>query len=492
MSTPILRLTLVAAPGPITVVEASLPSDSDPSDDRRITLDPAEFGIPVSLTGQPIDDTAFRIPRELDRLLASVIETDDRPDSLWLQLVAPFGYLGLVPWERLLVDRFGIGVVRLPVLTLTRRRSDSLQVVLLIAVPNPERSSDLRTSLHGARVATTSRLGLTPSSEPHKRVKASRPTSRAFTAGDVDRLLGAILRGLPHARTTVNVVATPWLHTDLKARWRKRDPETWPVRLHDAYILREEVQRSAERGSLAQTPWLRTLEAALHGEQADVVHLVCDASVNDAATRLVVADPLKTSTNVASRYVSLRTLMATLDEIGAWAVCMTAPAYNDVAPQLRHVASRLAELRPGPILMTDAARDPDFLEVEAGYRFLFTKDPGAPPRLRSGLVCCEPPRVAAAVPEAVAVSSVIETPQDEQPRGAVAELIAGGETPMWLAAAQRFVEQRQVELAQFERDSGPDGLSPEAAAIARGVKRALTVIQDVLEERTRHSGGQDG
>jgi hypothetical protein len=105
------------------------------------------------------------------------------------------------------------------------------------------------------------------------------------------------------------------------------------------------------------------------------------------------------------------------------------------------------------------------------------------PLLRDGLISCEPFRVAAATPQASAVTSVIEAPPAEQPRGAAADLMARNTTPMWLAAAQRFVEQRQIELARLERDSGGEGLSPEAAAIARGVRRALATIQEVLETR---------
>ena len=491
MSSVTLRLTLVALPRARTAVEASLPTDAGTSNDGRVTLDPDEFGIPASLTGEPVDDTRFRVPEELAQLVESALEAAGSPEVLWLQLVEPFGYLGLVPWERLLVDRFGIRVVRLPSLTLARRRPrDSLQVTVLVTVPNPRRSSDLVTTLHGAKVAAASRIR--PTSYGGDQQEPPPERVDRFDARDVDRLVHAVLRGSPRTRTTVNVITTPWIYYDLKPLWRSREWSAWPVRLHDPYQLREEVDRSVDRGTLAQTPWLRSLKAAQGGEQTDVVHLVCHASVTDTSTRLVVADPLRASKNVTSRYVSLHTLMSTLDELGAWALCLTAAPPPDVVPQLRHVASRLAELRPGPILMTDASRDPGFREVEAGYQCLFSHDPSPMPVLRHGLISCEPFRVAAETPLAPGVTSVIEAPPDEQPRGAAADLMARDTTPMWLAAAQRFVEQRQLDLARLERDSGRDGLSPEAAAIARGIKRALATIQNVLEDRAQQSGGRDG
>lgn len=473
----VLRLTFATRPGDATVVEATLPRDADTSDDRVLVLDPDDFGIPLALTDVSVD-AAFTIPAELERVLGEALG-EPAPSHLWLQLVEPFGYLGLVPWERLVKERFGVGVVRLPTMTLARRKpKDSLEVTILVAVPNPKRTSDLGTSLHGKKVAVTSRLK--PSSRYGDSGRRSGPGS--ISAHDVDRLVHAVLRGCPRANTTINVITTPWIWHDLRAMWRGRD---WPVNLHDAYQLRDAVQRSTDRGALAQTPWLRTLEAAQQGEQADVVHLVCSASVTDTAARLVVADPLSTSTNVSSRYVSLRTLMATLDEVGAWSVCLTAPPGDSVAPQLRYVASRLAELRPGPILMTDLGADPECAEVEAGYRFLYSTRPSEPPILTHGLVSCEPYRVATSAPEISLVTQVVEAPLAEQPKETAAALMAKDTTPIWVAAAQRFIEQRQVELARFEDEAADDSRNPEAAAVKRGVKWALATIQDVLESQAK-------
>jgi len=384
----------------------------------------------------------------------------------------------------LLTERFGVGVVRLPTLTLARRKpSNSLEVTILVAVPSPNRTGDLGTKLHGTKVAVTSRLMAPISSRDPGRPPAEQPSGPgSITAHDVDRLVHAVLRGSPRAKTTINVVTTPWIWHDLRAMWRGRD---WPVELHDPYRLRDVVQRSTDRGTLAQTPWLRTLEAAQHGEQADVVHLVCSASVTDIAARLLVADPLNTSTNVSSRYISLRTLMATLDELGAWSVCLTAPPGDPVAPQLRYVASRLAELRPGPILMTDLGLDPECAEVEAGYRFLYATSPARPPTLTHGLVSCEPHRVATTTPQISLVTQVVEAPLAEQPQETAAALMADDTTPIWVAAAQRFIEQRQVELARLEAEAADGSVNPEAAAVRRGVKWALATIQDVLEVQAK-------
>jgi hypothetical protein len=495
MSSLTLSLTLVPVRdrhddgdlGATTAVEAVLIAESDTSVGHRVVLAPEKYGIPATLTDQRVVDGQFQIPDELDVELRSAVEGMEPLEVVWLQLVEPFGYLGLLPWEQLLVERFGVAVARVPSLTLARRRPrDSLQVTLLVAVPNPRRSGDWATAWHGRVVAADSRIRR-KAYEVDEEQQA--PDGRSYSARDVDQLVRAIVRGSPASKTTVNVVTTPWIYHDLKALWRGRSSSKWPVRLHDVRVLRDRVEQATEADPLAQTPWLRTLRAAQGDEQADVVHLVCHASVTDASTRLVVADPLATSTNVGSRYVSLQTLMSTLDAVGAWALCLTSPPQSDSGPYLRHVATRMAELRPGPILMTDGSHDPAYREVAEGYRCLFASDRRKLPVLRASMLSCEPGRVAAPSPGAAGVTSVIEPAPDEQPYGAAADLMAGDATPVWLAAAQRFVEQRQVDLARLKRDSAADGLSPEAEAIVRGVELALKKIQEGLAETAKRHGG---
>jgi hypothetical protein len=443
-------------------------------------LRPGDFGIPASLTGEPVRDDMFRLPEPFAELVAAELgeETESEPPICWLQLVEPFGYLALPPWESLLRARLGVRVIRLPSVALPRRRpGKSLQVTLLVAVPNPRRSGALRTQVHSKQVAASSRL--------RRKASATADDSPAmdpdaFSATDVDRLVRAILSGSPRENTTVNVITTPWIHHDLKALWRRRGSD-FPVRLHDAAHLRDDLETSSRRS--AQTPWLRVLKAAQNGEQSDVVHIVSHASVTDTAARLVVADPLPTSTNVASRYVSLQSLSTTLDELGAWAVCLTAAPPREEVAQMRYLSIRLAALRPGPILMTDYTHDPRFDDVREGYRFLFSRRAQRPPELGSGVVHCEPFRMTSQLRDPTGATTVIEPPPSEQPQAAVAKLMDSDTTPMWLAAAQRFVEQRQIELTRLEGADDGKPISPEAAAIVRGVRQALETIQNALETK---------
>lgn len=487
----VLRLVLIPTRGGATKVRACLPTDAE-SDEVVLEFDPEQFGIPERMPESKVDEDTFRIPVPLEAVLWEAISAKD-PEVLWLQLAEPFGYLALVPWERLLRNLFNVVVVRLPTLTLTRRKPrNSLQVAVLVAVPDEHRHSELRTSLHAKRVSAMTRA-------PRSKQLAGPPEDRVspeagarhlksgrqradFSALEVDRLVRAVLRGSPRRNTTVHVVATPWIYHDLRKLWRA---ESWQnVVLHDPNALRERVQASKGAESL-QPPWLRLLKEAQAGEQADVVHLLCHAHVSDSKARLVLADPLKSSIDVSSRYVSLPVLVSTLDEIGAWSLCLTSPTGSGMAAQMRYFGCRMAELRPGPTLVTDLDRDPGCAEVEAGYRFLYSPKPIAPPPLEYGMVACEPNRAAVNLAQAVSLTREVTAPDGVTPQGAAAELMAADNTPIWLAAAQRFIEQRQLELSRLEQSSRSGTQGREAAAVALGIEAALIAIQKTLAARAQ-------
>jgi hypothetical protein len=232
------------------------------------------------------------------------------------------------------------------------------------------------------------------------------------------------------------------------------------------------------------------LKTAQGGEQADVVHLVCHAHVSDSKARLVLADPLKSSTDVSSRFVSLPALMATLDELGAWSLCLTSPSGCGMAAQMRYVGCRMAELRPGPVLVTDLEADPGSAEVEVGYRFLYSPRPITPPALTHGMLLCEPLRAPKTLmTQAASVTFEVATPASATLQGVAAELMAAENTPLWLAAAQRFVEQRQLELARYQGRPKTGTRSQEAEAVVLGVETALAAIQKALEQKAAQQEG---
>jgi hypothetical protein len=478
----VLKLTLVTTRSGLPKVEVTLARGSQSTGIAKTKLDPADFGVPQRLGAKPTTDDQFHLPPSFVGWLLGRLNTREHPEVLWLQLVEPFGYLALAPWENMIWEHLGVPVVRLPTVALTRRKpTNSLQVAVLAAVPNERRSNARQTQRHALRKQTSAwSHPWIPIVDDLPRLN---PLRTDFSAGEVDRIVRAIVAGSPRDTTTVHVVTTPWIYADLRKMWKGVDDADWPVTLHDPYALREQVQQSRDKNAQAQVPWLRLLKAAQGGQQADVVHLICHARVNDLKTRLVLADPLDASVNVSSRYVSMTALMSTLNEVGAWSLCLSTPAETGMAPQMRYFASRFVEARPGPVLVSDLGTDPKCAEVERGYRFLFSQEPSPPPHIRHGMVACEPHRVRASLQNALALSRQVTPPEDVQPRGAVAELMEKDDTPMWLAAAQRLIEQRQVELSRLQRAASREPADAEVRAVAAGIQKALAVIQDALAER---------
>src|SRR4051794_11158494 len=74
------------------------------------------FGLPDSdASGQSVTPDELRLPRDLRDEIADTLRTDLRGEaSLWLRLVAPYGYLGAVPWERALLGVIDVPLFRVP------------------------------------------------------------------------------------------------------------------------------------------------------------------------------------------------------------------------------------------------------------------------------------------------------------------------------------------------------------------------------------------
>lgn len=455
------------------------------------THPPEGFHLPLHLRGDVRDDS-FTLPPPLLHRLEDSVPSAGRGLPLWVQLREPFGYLALVPWATLLEGIFTGPVLRLPTLSLPRRPpSDSLQVALLAAAPYERRSSHARLTLHSQVVTMARATPTLPATTAHRARSISRqrpPRSKEpLKAQHVDSLVRAVLNGSPRRRTTIHVVTTPWIYDDLRLLWKgRRHPGGDRVTLHNPRSLAARLDRSPLGSS--HNFWLRALALAQGGEQADVVHLVAHATVVQTSTRLVFPDSLRTrKADLASRYVSSTALRAALDALGAWSVCVSSPPQNARVPQLRYFAARLIEQRPGPLLLTDLDADPECDDVRAGYRFLYAPEAAVPPRLEHGLLASEPHRVRG-FPEIGGLSQVVRAPESELPHGAVSNLLSQDFTPAWVAGAQRFIEQQQMELARLERDAPVGSSRAEAKYRVQGVRDALSVLQAAIEEQAENPG----
>ncbi|GAB4064151.1 hypothetical protein GCM10028777_09520 [Angustibacter speluncae] len=443
---------------------------------------PEELGLPTMVRGEPLHDSGFHLPAHVVRELPHVLSRGAR--VTWMQLCEPFGYLGMVPWEALLAPHVPGALVRLPTIDLAARTpSSDLQVAVLAVPPDPERPGTAGEVLHGMRLEASSRLRAwthpVPEQAPLGRRgegRRERPAEARLTAADVDVLVTSILHGSPR-RTTVHVVTTPLVYHGLRAMWRGR---RWPVRLHDPRPGGGSLGHGRRR--TAPADWFAMVTAAMGGEQADVVHLVCGATVSGNRVRLALADPPEGGDGATSRFVSLSLLRGFLDGLGAWCVHLSAAPGDRCVPALRMAASRLLEERPGPVSFTDLGRDLDASDVRGTYAFLCRQDPALPPRHPDSLLACEPYRVRGAGSLHGGPHTTIEAPAAARPTGAIDAIIHDEETPAWVAAAQRFIEQRHLELARLRRDAPVGSSTPESRSAIEGIEEAIADLTAVIEQ----------
>lgn len=451
------------------------------------TFPPEDLGLPTMVRGEPLHDSGFRLPAVVARELPQHLSRGAR--VTWMQLCEPFGYLGMVPWEGLLASVVPGALVRLPTIDLAARTpSSDLQVAVLAVPSDPDRPGTAGEALQGMRLEAASRWRSWTHAPPVQAPLGRRGEGRTerapearLTAADVDVLVGAILHGSPR-RTTVHVVTTPLLYHGLRALWRGR---RWPVHLHDPRPGSGPLGYGPlgyGRPRAAPTDWFGLVTAAMGGEQADVVHLVCGATVSGNRVKLTLADPPEDVVGAGSRFVSLTTLRGFLDGLGAWSVHLSAPPGDPCVPALRMAASRLLEERPGPVSFTDLGRDVDASDVRGAYAFLCRADPALPPRHPGSLLACEPYRVRGGTSLRGGPHTTIEAPAAAHPSGAIGAIIHDAETPAWVAAAQRFIEQRHLELARLRRDAPVGSSTPESRNAIEGIEEAISDLTAVIEQ----------
>jgi hypothetical protein len=271
--------------------------------------------------------------------------------------------------------------------------------------------------------------------------------------------------------------------------------KTWPGRQVTVYEAEQLLHapgrtllkpRSSAQRELAtdhdRSGWLAAIRAVLGGSSADVVHFVSGGAVSGTETVLAFASLSERETRVnESRYVTVSTLTTFLNEIGAWSVGFSSLAGTASDTALRFFADALARRRPAPLLHHEFEHDPDAEEIRAAYGFLYGPVPGDPPDLSSSFLYCEPHRVRASQPREVEglfaplVRSAVMLPP--QP---VTDVLLADNTPTWVAATQRFIEQRLFELADRQRGvSSEDGI--EALKLERqGLEAAIAHIQKAV------------
>ena len=93
-------------------------SKSATRNDRRMAdFTNEDFGIPETIGRGKARSAGydFRVPPTLITMIANWMASENQEGRpLWLHFQKPYGYLGLVPWERELQPVLGVPILRLP------------------------------------------------------------------------------------------------------------------------------------------------------------------------------------------------------------------------------------------------------------------------------------------------------------------------------------------------------------------------------------------
>ncbi len=428
---------------------------------------PEALGLPDSLSGagrrgrgRGPRDQRFELPDELLQGLRAWMEQEDHVGrTLWLHLAPPKGYLAALPWERLLQPAIGAPVLRLPDFYQRppRETPRTLSVALCGSAPLAKGAFGL--SHHLAKLAAVY------ADAPRESRRIHLFTDRAHH-GEVSELAGAKA-------------------DELGATLVAHDPEGAA-----RYDIPDATSRVVDPGGRLVNPWLLWMRDALRGESVDVVHLVGHGYLWGERGALAFAgSPWHEDDPRWARFVGAEELLAFSTQVGAWSIGMSSPPKNVSRVGMRLLADRLADLRPGPVLLHELRADPELSAMQAAVDFLYAPGPGRPPASDALSLWCQPYRVRTEVGASSVEGGeawiaggeakekrIFPSMSPSESGEALEDVYATSkDVPGWVAASERYVEQSVLQVAkQAEAGSLPSDFDPSALEGLIGrLKRAV-------------------
>ena len=413
---------------------------------QEISLE--QLGIPLDLHG--IDKALSKgsglvLPSGLGEELRVALAPTPRRAPVWLEFRRPFGYLPVIPWERLVQPLLGIPVLRLP----------------FSAVPAVVRSSSLTIALCAPLAGTAALV----------------------------EFLQEVVPALP-AGTRVEVFTTdPQAHA--------AGPGGLGVTFHEPPDTldedREPPEISGGHGDASlENPWLRWMVGTIAPASVDVLHLICPGRLSSNFGLLDFgASPTGRESDRALRLVSAGQLLACLTELGASSVSFASPGRGEAA--LRIMAHRMSGLVSGPVVVHAPAAG-HAADLAGAFRFLFGSEPEPPPTSPAVAISCHPSLLQPAAKAALVTkepalerkltSAITDLTLD---KGVTGDDLRGPvQPPVWLAASQRILERYASSL--IGTDTDPE----ESETAADGVTNALKFISDTIEGTVQDTVREDG
>ena len=409
------------------------------------TFEAEQIGLTPRITGGQPDAgvSGIALPDGVARAIGGALHEQGYEGALWLHLVKPYGVLGALPWERLLAD-CGHAVLRLP---------DALAQA---AVETPE---TLNVILCASR----------PRSEEH----FSIPACLAVMA---EKIVGAVTGRDVRVYIFADLECTQEITRRLNA-----------AGLMDSHVVVFDPQSSRDykmprgargdaRTAMAASPWLQWMAKSMDGRSVDVVHFLCHGYMADRSGSLAFAEsPVLNDDPQWCRFVGGDELSRFLIGLGAWSVAFTAPQHNYSPLGLRALADEFAQVRPGPVLHHEIADDPDFEQLVAAYRLIYSNERISPAPMPAIALCCQPAMVAG-------MRQARATPTRSRGVGSGAGAPVA-DIPAWMASAHRFVEQKEYEIRRSQKTNQP--FAARSQQDLEGVARGVDEIKLTLERLTQ-------
>ena len=396
----------------------------------RIRL--SSLDVPTSIES----DTAPGLSLPLQVLEGLRTSLADEPETLplWLSFAKPHGYLGVLPWERVLTEAFARPVLRLPdLLERPRENRESLEVAICF--------------------------------------DAAPEMPQAKAVEQITSLVDAIMRVSPRSQTRISLFAAARWFERLRAskfdsRVQRPDPAKAPT-------FGEVIKRASARNQQGvEGPWSIWISELLGTRSLDAIHFICRSDITDAGPCLVVSSSPSPSESISTlSYVSALEIAALLTRTGAWSALFTSPPDGTSGATMALMADALAQTRPASVFYHPLLTPKHLAALRLCYAFLFSPRPMAAPSLREGFLYCQPAFVAALAGMEIAPvlaatqlnAALIEkaSPVWDRARAYVTPYIPIVENfelkqpPNWATAVQRHLET--VALEELRRRS-PDVL----------------------------------
>lgn len=378
---------------------------------------------------------------------------------LWLDLVRPYGFLGILPWEQVLSQLLERPVLRLPdFLERPRENSDVLEAAILF---DPQPSTSPESAAGQLKIIVDEMLAGSPRTQTRIHVFSNAACGKALATASFDKRV---------------VVHVPGENTA---------GETAPDKCDDPF---------------GHSPWFHWMGAALKGRSLDAVHFVCRARATESACGLLLCNSPFSHEQQTLSWIDICDVGNALIRLGAWAAMFSPPSDDPEAGAMALVADAFAQSRPGSVLFHLAAPD-TAKDLRESFGFLFSPGPSSPPKLTGGFLYCQPATVAAHagfhasivsdvlalnVPELIKQASWVDRARAKAGVYFPALGVDLKQPPNWASATQRYVES--ATLNQLRRASTDVLFTKSSAAIdqvkaaaqSETVQKTLSDIQNIV------------